>query len=173
MTFIFNFNKTFYYYDILFYNLIELVERNLNTIHEIQKARKSASKRKKMRSPTPKKAVHSHVCRKFTGDPSKFFSTNPPNSILKAFNLVQNPLSSIKKSNNKITDKNLNNIYDRINTFYNSASKGDQNKSQNFTNTKKYAQDLHEFNVNSDPSNKNEKEKVLNNIISNINLEEL
>lgn len=145
-----------------------LVERNINTIHEIEKARKNGTKIKRVRSPTPKKIVQSHVCKKFKGDPNKFFSKNPPNSILKVFNIpIDNSGLRSVRSIGKFSERIFNKTTTDKRLTDNAVNQ--QNKPDKFKNNNNK---LHEFNLDSNDSKKNQKEKELNNIISNINLEE-
>ena len=143
------------------------VERNKNTIHEIELSRKNGKKLKKIRSITPKKTVNSHLCEKFKGDPTKFFTNNPPNSLLKSFNIekianaLKGSLSTGKLTNNFNLGALSNGVvnYSTINQEY-----------KNIKNINSESE-LVDFNINSCPSRNVDKEKELKNMISNVNLE--
>lgn len=137
------------------------MKRNFNTIHEIEERKKIGKGMYPSKSPTPKKNIKQHICKKFKGNPVKFFSNKPPKNLLKKLDIDNN--------NNNNTIKNS----ERFNKYKNSVSRIDTGlkkyKNENNKNTRKK---LNEFVVNSEPSRKKEKEKALRNIISNINLEE-
>ncbi len=155
----------------------------MNTIHEIEEARKKGLKIKRVRSPTPKKQIHSHVCKKFKGDPNKFFSKNLPNSLLKTFNIaLQNSAFKSVKSTGNFWGNMSNKEYNSKKLIKSSTTdqleKSNKNKSINNNNYKKNnnsknnKKTLNEFNLDSNNSKKNEKEKALKNIINNVNLKE-
>lgn len=148
------------------------MDRNLNTIHAIAEARKKGSKIKKARSPTPRKIVENVICKKFKGDPNKFYSKNPPNSLLKISDI---PIvsSSLKMSNS------VGRFSERIsNKNYNFKKKlSSQTTNQSLSNNRTIKRDKNkkpnEFNLESCISKKNKNyENKDNNYISNINFKE-
>ena len=138
-----------------------LVERNLNTIQEIEEARKNGTKIQKNKSQTPKKIINSHICDKFKEDPKKFYTNYLSNSNIKTKN-------SEKNNNNLKESFSTGKLNDEYSVKYSSTKlqKIDhENKLINNTETNgqnDYKLNTYSFNTN--------KEKDLNNIISNLNL---
>lgn len=129
---------------------------------------------KKIRSPTPKKIVHSHICKKFICDPNKFFTIKPPKNLIKIFNLNKSASSTEKntKSSNKISDKSFNILLNGIKKYQGLVTNYENLNNKSTINNKQNKNLYKEFTLNSEPSTHREKEKALKNIISNINLEE-
>jgi len=127
------------------------VERNIREIHEIEEARKKKFKIKRLRSSTPKKEI--------------YIAKNIQNSLIKSFKNFKNN-SSVNRLNltEKISKRNIVNLNQE--KLVNSSSR----YQQDILNSNKKT--INDFSLNRD-SNKNDKEKEFNKIISYINLQEL
>ncbi len=127
------------------------MERNIREIHEIEEARKKKFKIKRLRSSTPKKEI--------------YIAKNIQNSLIKSFKNFKNN-SSVNRLNltEKISKRNIVNLNQE--KLVNSSSR----YQQDILNSNKKT--INDFSLNRD-SNKNDKEKEFNKIISYINLQEL
>jgi len=152
----------------------------LNTISEIVERRKSGQKIRPTKSPTQRKSPKQHICHKFKGNPVRFFSSKPSTVLLKNLNIAQDILQSQENKDKFNTSSKYKNSTSKIDTGLSSFRKLNSEKNikinENLVNSiddnNKGKDKLKEFNINSEISKKGEKEKALNNIISNLNLEE-
>ena len=107
------------------------------------------------------------------GNPVKFFSNKPSKGLLKNLNInnVNSEMKASKSSEKFNLSSKYRNSVSKIDTGLSNLKRLNSEKDINLkeNNSKKK---LNEFNINSEPSVKGEKEKALKNIISNINLEE-